>query len=181
MGFVLDEEARTVNKSRYLRDNFSKMSTFLLKFFISYAKIMKRFVKFFENDFKLKADIKYLSKYADYGVEYMCELCLKHLTTFIKSRAKCSFEEYLLLRHNLYQIEKNVLPSQVKEKFYFRKELSDSFSNLKNIIYERTITQINDDIEFCLSGFLLSNFKKKNIPQKQPEHLTRTVAPLVVN
>lgn len=145
-----------------------------------YAKMMQMFKENIKKDFGFDLEHKALTKYTDHGIQFIAEMCLKEISTVISTTKNISLTNMILLRYNLFQLEKHVIKSFIDDEFLYEKGFLDSIVNMKNLLYENILTILNAEIENTLSIFINANFKKKNPIRKNPESFMNIVDPLAV-
>lgn len=180
LGYQLEDESNEFNKYKYLKQAFNRKTTNIMTGFSKYARVMGLFKSNTKNDFNFDIEPKMLAKYTDHGVQFIAETCLKNVNTFMQNLKNISLENLILIRYNLYQLEKHVLRFFIDDTLSFEKDFLETIMNMKNNLYEQIITVLNAEIENSLTIFINGNFKKKNAVKKSPDLFLKLVQPLLV-
>lgn len=144
------------------------------------ARLMERFKQALKRDFAFGLENRALGKYADHGVQFIADSCLKEVGSVLAAIKNIGLEELLLVRYNLYLLERFVLRLFVEDSLSPERSLVEGIASMKNSLYELTLTVVNREIDGSLNAFLNANFKKKNPVRKSPEMFAKTVQPLSV-
>ena len=180
LGFSLEDETNDYNKWKYLKQPFSPRTSLILCIFSKFAKMMLLFKKNIKKDFNFEIHPAILSKYTDHGVQFITSICIKEITDLLSTQKFTPQETLILIRYNIYQLEKYALKHFIDDCLSYEKQFLENMVTAKNFIYEQLITGVNSDIESYLNNFVAQNFKKKNPVKKSPELFYKLVMPLVV-
>jgi hypothetical protein len=141
---------------------------------------MELFKATLKKDFSFGLESRALTKYADHGIQFIAETCLREITQLLSTQRSLGVEALILIRFNLFQLEKHVLRLFIEDSLTLERSLLEGIATMKNTLYEQILTVLNNDIDLALTAFLGANFRKKNPHKRSPDTFVKLVQPLVV-
>lgn len=154
--------------------------TNVLAVFAKSARLMEKFKQALRRDFAFGLENRALGKYADHGVQFIADACLKEVGAVLSAVKNVGLEELLLVRYNLYLLERFVLRLFVEDSLSPERGLVEGVAAMKNSLYELTLTVVNREIDGALNAFANVNFRRKNPVRRTPETFAKIVQPLSV-